>query len=77
MATYRDEIETLEAKAASLNERIASVNDEIARTDRALTAKLTRAPQGPAVWASCLVAIVGLLVVLGSVVVYYSIARLR
>jgi hypothetical protein len=65
MTTYRDEIATLEAKAASLDERIASVNAEIVRVDAALAARLARAPQGPAVWASCLVAILGVLFVLG------------
>jgi hypothetical protein len=76
MATYRDEIDTLEAKAASLNEQIASVNAEIARTDEAILAKLTCVPQGPAVWASCLVAIFGILVVLGSIT-FFAIVRHR
>jgi hypothetical protein len=64
MTTYRDETETLEAKAAGLNERITSVNAEIARTEKALEARLARAPQGPSVWGSCLVAIFGVLLML-------------
>jgi hypothetical protein len=73
MPTYRDDLEGLEARAASLREQLAAVEARTRGHEASRARKLESAPHGPPVWMTLVLAVlVGGLAVMGVFVALLS-----